>query len=307
MGFQELFSKLKQKRQKADQPVIFKYDEIPEEFLHQVVHIWMDAIGPYNRYTSGKVVWDNIHNIVSRELGLPALGKRANSPENCIQFLFERDTDHVLDLIQVSFNAIEHYFGMYKGDPEWMQRQVGLSFPPDLAIQELNHRFLEHDIGYQYQDGRIVRIDSLFTHSEIILPALQLLNDRKFKPALDEFLQAHEHYRHGRYESAINESLKAFESTMKIIIAGKGWTVNSNATSSKLIQICIENNLFPSALSSHFTGLRTTLEGGLPTLRNRYAGHGDGVSSVDVPDYFAQYALNLAATNIVLLIRAYLV
>lgn len=306
MFIHELFSKLKARQQKAGQPVIYKYDEIPVRFRHQVVHIWKDAIGAYDVYsTSRRAVWNTIHDLTSRELGIPALGDRTLPPDNCVQFLYKQDADHVLDIIQVSFNVIEHYFTQYNGDPGWMKRQIGLSYPPDMAIEELNLRFLENDLGYQYQNGQIIRIDSQFTYSEAIHPALQLLNNKEFKPALSEFLEAHEHYKKGRYESAINEALKAFESTMKIIIISKGWSVDQNATAGKLIQICFDKQLLPTPLASHFTGLRTTLESGLPTIRNKYSGHGDGVNTINVPAYLVQYALNLTATNIVFLIQAY--
>jgi hypothetical protein len=308
MAVQELVSKLKRKQERAGQPVIFQYDEIPEKFRVQVTHIWKDAIGPYSgRFgaPAGAKVWEAIHDFVSRELGLPALGTGYNPAENCIEFLLEQDTEQVLDIIQASFNFIEHCFGQYNGNPDWMQRNVGLSCPPDFAIAELNRYFLENDIGYQYQNGRIIRIDSQYTHSEIVLPALQLLNEPEFKPAQDEFLKAHEDYRRGRYEGAMNEALKAFESTMKIIGENRGWPVDPNAAASRLIQTCFEHQLIPTALQSHFTGLRTTLESGLPTVRNRYSGHGDGVRTVEVPGYLAQYALNLAASNIVLLINAH--
>ena len=39
--------------------------------------------------------------------------------------------------------------------------------------------------------------------------------------------------------------------------------------------------------------------------RNKVSGHGQGKTSIDVPCSFAQYALNLAATNIVFLVESY--
>ena len=323
----ELFSKRKRKRERAGQPVVYQYDEIPEKFRVQVRHIWRDAIGTdLDEYEGGLTVrvWYAIHDSMSRELGWPALGTEGNPRDNCFQFLLKGDTEQVLDIIEVSFHFIERYFGGYKGRPKDMEANTGLSCPAspyagvvrgygmpdlpspsDMAIEELNQRFLENDIGYQYQNGHIIRIDSEYTHSEIVLPALQLLNEPEFKPAMDEFLKGHEDYRRGRYEDAINEALKAFESTMKIICENRGWTVAPNATASGLIQTCLEHQLIPAALQRHLTSLRTTLESGLLTVRNRYSGHGDGVRTVEVPDYLAQYALNLAASNIVLLINAY--
>jgi hypothetical protein len=240
---------------------------------------------------------DALHDYLCRELGLITLGKLGNFADNCVDFLQTQKTDYVLDIIQASFNLIEHSFRQYDGNPDWMRRNIGLSCPPDLAIEELNQRFFENDLGYQYENGKIIRVDTHYTHSEIVEPALQLLNEPKFEPALKEFLKAHENYRHGRFEDSISESLKAFESVMKIIIAEKKWTSEKNITASRLIQVCFENHLIPAHLLNHFNGLRMTLESGLPTTRNRYSGHGDGVSHVDVPRYLAQYSLNLAATN----------
>jgi len=340
MPISEPFSKRKRKRERAGQPVIYQYDEIPKKFRNQVWRIWEKAIGTdldgnLGRATAG--AWQEIYDSVSREWGLPALGTEGNPMDNCFQFLLRGDTKQVLCIIQVSFRCIECHFGRYKGRPEDMEEDTGPSGPaspyagvvrgmgiteedmrrplsPDRAIEELNQCFLENNLGYQYQNGRIIRIDSEYTHSEIVLPALQLLNEPEFKPAMDEFLKGHEDYRRGRYEDAINEALKAFESTMKIICENRGWKVVSkkrkklavsDASAADLIETCLKHELIPVALQRHLTGLRTTLEGGLPMVRNKYAAHGDGVETVEVPDYLARYALNLAASNIVLLINAY--
>jgi len=257
--------------------------------------------------------------------------------ENCFQFLSKGNTEQVLDIIEASFHCIERHFGRYNRRPEDREADTDPSCPaspyagvvrgmgiteedmsrslsPDRAIEELNQRFLENDLGYQYRNGVIMRIDSEYTHSEIVLPALQLLNEPGFKPAMDEFLKGHEDYRRGRYEDAINEALKAFESTMKIICEKRGWKVVSkkrkkptvsDASASDLIQTCLAHHLIPAVLKRHFTSLRTTLEGGLLAIRNAYSAHGDGVEKVDVAPYLAQYALNQAATDIVLLIKAY--
>lgn len=48
--------------------------------------------------------------------------------------------------------------------------------------------------------------------------------------------------------------------------------------------------------------LRTTLETGIPVVRNKKAGHGQGSTVEPISDEFAKCALNLAATNIVLLV-----
>jgi hypothetical protein len=51
--------------------------------------------------------------------------------------------------------------------------------------------------------------------------------------------------------------------------------------------------------------LIATLKSGLPVVRNTTGGHGQGPTPVDVPEYVAAYALNLAASKIRLLCDAF--
>jgi len=172
------------------------------------------------------------------------------------------------------------------------------------GIVELNKRFQRHDLGYSFEGGILIRIDSRFVHSEVVSPALQLLSTVGFEGAQGEFLNAHEHYRHGRNEEAIGEALKAFESTMKHICDERSWTVPGNGTAKDLIKAVTENDLFPKSLESHINSLRTILEG-LPTVRNKNAGHGTGRERRQVPDAMAAYALHLSAANIVFLVESF--
>lgn len=50
---------------------------------------------------------------------------------------------------------------------------------PDAAIRELNHRFLEHDLGYQYIHGKVIRLDTTYTHAEVIKPELTVSPTRR--------------------------------------------------------------------------------------------------------------------------------
>ena len=53
--------------------------------------------------------------------------------------------------------------------------------------------------------------------------------------------------------------------------------------------------------------LRSVLESGLPTVRNKTkgSGHGQGKELINIPGHLAAYALHLAASNIVLLVEAH--
>ena len=58
-------------------------------------------------------------------------------------------------------------------------------------------------------------------------------------------------------------------------------------------------------MASHIANLRTTLETRFPTVQNKKAWHEQGSTVEAISDEFAEYALNLAATNIVLLVGIY--
>jgi hypothetical protein len=175
---------------------------------------------------------------------------------------------------------------------------------PDDAIKELNHRFKEHGIGYQFGNGILFRVDSQLLHAEAVKPALTLLNAKGFEGPAQEFMEAFDHFRHGRNKEASDAALKCFESTMKAICTKRKWTYDSKATAKPLLDILINNGLIPPMLESHFTGLRVAMESGLPTVSNKSSRHGQGPVPVELPEHFAAYALHLLAANVVFLIEA---
>lgn len=125
------------------------------------------------------------------------------------------------------------------------RKQAGVDQYPDDAIDELNTRFNQHAIGYRYESGSIIQVDSEYVHSEAVKPALMLLHANGFDGASDEFIRAHEHYRKGRTKEAIAEALKAFESTMKSICAARNWAYPSGATAKTLLDILLRQRADP--------------------------------------------------------------
>jgi hypothetical protein len=296
MAIYETFSKRSRKAAQAGQPDVYQYEILPAGFRIQTINIRTNAIGPYfderGNYGEGFGSWTNIHSTIAHELGIHSLGNSHDLQDNCVQFIERGETNQVLDLIEYCLLFISN-----------------LSRRPDdkytLAISELNYRFIEHGLGYQFETERLIRVDSAFVHAEVVKPALSLLHEVAFHGASEEFIQAHDHYRGGRYPEAIAGALKAFESTMKAICEIRRWPYPSNATSRALIDIIIKNGLVPAELASEFSSLRTLLESGLPTVRNRAGGHGQGKDPIAIPSYLAGYALHLAAANIVFLGQAH--
>ena len=302
MSTVNLYSK-QQKVLKGQAPDVYRYDDLPQPLRVQIVQIWDEAIGSDNRSLSlAERLFEDARRVLCKEYGVSKLtdsGRPLLLPTFRKQvtdfFLTCQDAERCLDVIQVIFGSINTRV-----------RQLGREYSgsrtsPDAAIEELNQRFKEHGIGFQFVSGRILRIDSEFTHQEITVAALHLLQQPYLAGASQEFLAAHEHHRHGRDPSCLNECLKAFESTMKAICHKRKWPYNQNDTAKPLIEICISHNLFPVFMQSHLNGLRTTLESGVPTARNRTSGHGQGVTQIIVAKHFAGYVLHLTAANIRLL------
>ena len=278
---------------------MYQYETIPHELRVQIFQIWTDAFGDTS--TSGAVsAYEHIHKVLCREYGMFRLIEHSNSYFQSVSkfFLHIEDTEKIIDIIELSFQYIDKYL---RGDsPEFSNKEL----LPDEAIDELNHRFLEHSVGYRYESGQIIRIDSQFVHSEVVRPALSMLSTPMYEGANEEFLNAHNHYRAKRYKECLNDCLKAFESCIKAICKKRKWSYNEKDTASRLIDIVFSKELIPSFMQSHFSTLKNTLTDGIPTVRNRLSGHGQGPEEVVVPEYIAAYALHLTASNILLLARA---
>ena len=315
MAIIDIYSKRKKAAERSNQAEIYQYTSLPIQFRRQVIYIWKDAIGAYrstNLYSGIKgmpvdprhfnQVWQSIYKSLARELGL---SESSTPNEECMTFFLDlrTHTDNLLDVIELTFRHIER---MIPKLPQFEITGFGISQKPTDAINELNYRFHEHGIGYQYIKGQIIRVDSHFIHTDAVIPALTLISDEGFIGAEQEFRSAHEHYRNQEYKAAIFDAQKAFESTMKTICDKFGWEYNYDGdTSAILISIVLKNELIPKYLQSHLSGLKRVLESGVPTVRNKEAGHGQGSEPVNVPEYLAAYVLHLTASNIVLLVEAY--
>lgn len=211
-------------------------------------------------------------------------------------FLREENVERALDAVELSFRVIENLTRRW----DYLRRQDADEIA-DAAIEELNGRFKEHGVGYQFSDGEVIRVDSELVHSEVVKPALRLLNNKQYAGVQQEFLKAHEHYRHGNAKEALNECLKALESLMKAICDKRGWTYSGNATAKNLIQACFDNGLIPSFWQQNFASLRSLLESSVPSGRNKLGGHGQGATTTIVPDHLVAYMLHMTASTVVFL------
>lgn len=276
-------------RNQDGEPEVYVYNKFPEAFRNQVFYIMADVLDELMHCCCE---WDDLHDEFCREKGLKLLGDYSKNYEgygrhNCEQFIAKTNDSDLLDFIdfafyvfngegrkidvpQYSYNTFQGYV---KNDNSSIIDEVNNGI--DECIKELNYRFKQHNLGYEFVNGEIIRIDNKVVHQEIVKPALRLLYEEGFDGAEEEYRKAFEHRRKGDNKNAILEAEKAFESTMKTICDKKGYIYDkAKDTAAKLISILESNNFYPSYMSSHMANLRATLETGLPVVRNKNAGHG---------------------------------
>jgi hypothetical protein len=282
MSIIDLYSK-RQRRARGETPDVYIYDDLPNPLRVQIVHIIRDTFG-VDGYSTDYVAraYLFVNETLCREYGLFQLSdSQRPGRESVINFFLKvQDAERALDVVEMCFRIIDGYI---RRTDEYRFHSTR-KMEPDDAIAELNDRFKEHGVGYQFESGEIIRVDSEFLHAEAVKPTLVVLRGEAFKGANEEFLQAHEHYRHGKHKECLVDCLKAFESTMKSICKLRNWPTQSTDTAKTLIATCFTN--------------------GVPTVRNKNGGHGQGPDPVKVPEYLARYALNLTATSILFLVEA---
>ena len=299
----ETFTKRKERLAKAGKVDVYQYTDLPSAFRVQVVHIWVDAIGQYQSHpqqwehaaVASHNWWVQLHKLIVRELGVFHLNSPYDDPQtDCVNYILKAPTDRCLDLIELTARWIDRI----------CRNHDFVTQDATSALAELNARFREHAIGFEYVSGEIIQIDSQYVHSEMVKPAIALLQTDGFQGAHQEFMNAHEHYRKGRYKESVTDALKAFESTLRSVAQKKQWAVEKSATSSKLIDAVFTNGLVSPELQSEFTSLKSLLSSGLPTIRNRQSGHGQGESILEMPATVAAFALHLAAANIIFVVSS---
>lgn len=303
MGVFDLFSK-RQRKARGEVPDVYVYDKLPRELRVQIVHIIQDAFGTDSYRTSYAAnAYEFVKSTLCREYGLFELIERPKSDQQSVFnfFLQEKSIERALDVVECCFKVINKLIAENHG----YQYNTVRKIQPEDAVAELNERFREQGIGFQFESNELIRVDSEFLHAEAVKPVFTVLRGAGFQGANEEFLLAHEHYRHGRHKECLVDCLKALESTMKSICKIRGWATQPNDTAKSLIATCFANGLVPAYLDSQFASLRSALESGVPTVRNKNGGHGQGADPVAVPDYMARYALNLTATSILFLADAH--
>lgn len=301
---------------------VFQYTDLSNNLRIQIGHILRTSILPPASIHETVRILEIVRETLLEEYGVIRLSHRdeladlalindesyrTEAVSDCERFfLFEKNIKRWLDFIELVLckseqkirqeeelaMSIAGYTDAHFEEIETEKKHL------DEAISRLNARFRQAGFGFQYESGRIIRMERLFTHTEIMVPALCLLADERFANASDEFHQAHKHYCSEDYRDSVINASNAVESVLKVICKLNQWGDHDRKSLGDLINTVIrQHSLIPNYCQC---GLQA-----LSAIRNQDAAHGQGTTSSSLTETIARYALHLAATNIVLLVNAF--
>jgi hypothetical protein len=306
---------------KAGTPDVYIYDDLPPFLRKQISQIFTECIGPGWRQegkkewndewgipNNGNEIWEQIARIMDREREAFSLPQRdVYAYEYCMEYLRKStDINEVLSLIEICAVKMMKLADEYG---QWGATRRGATADPAEGLIQLNARFRQHGVGYQLENGKIIRIDSQYVHAEVVKEALRLLHEPDFDEANTEFMKAHRYLREGSgsLKDCNTAALRAMENVLKVICSARGWTYQKGDTFERLLAIVQGKGLFPDYLleDGYFRNLIGAMKAGAPKIRNRQGGHGAAPGDEPVPDHMAAFALHLTAANIVMLVKAY--
>ncbi len=289
------------------------YDTLSESLRQHCLRIIRQGIGDHEQ------LLERMGEVLQHEHPTPSFEEDRSQDAERLQYLprfFEYCVEQgtfmeAMDAIEVGTQCINDDM---RKNFETARKYGHIAAPqePDDAIEELNGRFMQDGVGYQFstQQRHLVRVDSAFMHEEVTEPAMKFLTEKGFEGAAQEFDKAHQHYRQMAVgpeagKDAVAWSVKAIESTAKAIMDARAWAYDKNDTITKLLTKVVTKGLVPAALQSYFDGLRTALTSGLPSIGNAMARHGQGAKPKPIEEHMVTLTMHLAAATIRFLLEAH--
>jgi hypothetical protein len=250
---------------------------------------------------NGTEFWDEIHSKLSYLHGRPQLStnRHPSLTHDVIAFLADCPDEHFLDFVEFTFRTQDYFHAANRANlvedfnEFLLQDDLPYAVTDFVWIEEVANRYASRILKAHPQ---VIRKDSELLYRSALQPALQLLRGADYVGANTEFLEALEDYRKGDYGDCLTKCGSAFESVLKVVCARKKWPHKATDTASPLLNTVIKN----SGLESFFEQPLILVA----TIRNKLSkSHGAGLTSRDVSEAKAEYAINATAAAILLLVK----
>ena len=299
----ELYSKQLKEKERAENPEPLEYERFTPEFRRKIFYLFDKLAKGIDKQVPSYAnpFYIHIHRIVCflRE----AYGKDylsysdsysypsdRNMPKRYESFLELKEficherfskTEQCLDAIQLVFGS-----QIYEYDCSKLY---------DAAINELNQRFQEHNLGYRFVGNSIVRFDSEVSFQNIHKPVLNLLQESEFTEVNKEYANVLQMHRKGNYKKVVAECRIIYESLLIHIIERMGGKPK-NGTSELVYQLA-DLDLIPRVSTKFF----------IDCIVIHHAAHGEGeTSTVQYDQYMAELIVNNTGSAILFLVKKYL-
>ena len=147
---------------------------------------------------------------------------------------------------------------------------------------------------------------SKFLSREVVEEARNLLKLVGFEGPLAEFNKARERFLEGDNAGAITAAHGSFESTLKSILKKEKIDYPANATAKPLLETLRDKGYVYPFLGDFINSFYNLLTG-LSTIRNKMGdAHGAGISLTQIESSYAEFAIHLAGSFNLFLLKRYL-
>lgn len=200
-----------------------EYEKLNSKLRVQIIRIWDRFFKQFDKEEESEKMWEHINSVICDEHGKYDVYD-SEITDYYLSYKCKKYFEY-LDNLEECFDVIETVYKTIVKTYEFFSNR-NLKFTPSDVFLEINERFKENYFGYECVENKIIRIDNNLLHANIIEKTLDLTINPVFENANEEFLSALEHLKNGKNKEALNDCLKSFESTMKIICAQFKWEYN---------------------------------------------------------------------------------
>lgn len=321
-----------------DRPMDPSGKDLTREFKNRVWLFCQEMVHPYDHYSRAgyKIAdyWMTLRDKLRYQHGLEHLADkdRYNPVTEVEKFLSDCSDEHYLDFIEMFFHSEKLPMHFSDGELEDAVNNINNFFDLDDLPYALTKflisgsRTLKPRINrllsrLRPRPGRseptimsshmqppslpiriakveayplVIRRESEVVHQSAIKPALDLLSASTFGEASREFRNALVDYRQGDYQDCLTKCGSAYESVMKVICEQKDWPPQRDAA--KLLDNILSRTNLPRFLRQPLIQAAV--------IRNELgSAHGAGTEPREVTAHLAQYAINVTASAILLLVE----
>jgi len=171
----------------------------------------------------------------------------------------------------------------------------------DDCERELNNLLEMNRSPWRFVNGEAVLVDSEYLHEEVQARTLRLLREGRAFGALEEFQGAVRDLQAGECKDAVIEAHKSVESVMKTALG-----ISDHVTFGALLSRVIESGLVPEYYKEFLTHFEKLALGAVKERNRPGTGHGQGSLPTEVPQSLAEFAVNLAGSINLFIIKRWI-